>query len=231
MSEDPLDLEDLSKSGQRPPPNTRRFRIRVDMQSYVVEAPSLTGRAILTLAGKTPPERFILHLRVRGQRPREIGLDEPVDLTQPGVERFTTLPRDQTDGVVRRQFALSDEDTAALDELGLPWETVSEGQTKWVLVHKCPVPAGYQQSEVSIAVRVESGYPRTSLDMAYYDPPLSLTSKKAIPNSDQVQQIDGHSWQRWSRHYSAENPWRPGIDCLATHVTLARAWMERELTR
>jgi Prokaryotic E2 family E/Multiubiquitin len=231
MSDDPLDLEELSKSGQRPPTNARHFRIRVDMQTYVVDVPSMTGRAILTLAGKIPPDRFILHLRVRGERPREINLDELVDLTQPGVERFTTLPRDQTDGVVRRQFVLSEDDTVAMDELGLSWETVTEGQSKWVLVHQCPVPPGYVQREVSIAVRVENGYPRTPLDMAYYDPPLSLASKKAIPASDQVQQIDGRPWQRWSRHYSPENPWRPGIDSIATHVTLARAWLERELTR
>lgn len=231
MSDEPLDLEALSKSGQRPPPNTRRFRIRVDLETYVVEQSVITGREILTLAGKTPVERFLLRQRLRGHQPREIGLDDRVDLTEPGVERFVTLPRDQTDGILRRQFALSEEDTAALDELGLDWETVEDAQGRWVLLHGCPVPPGFTQTSVSIAVRLETGYPRSQLDMAYYHPPLRLTSGRGIPASESMQTIDNRSWQRWSRHYSPANPWRPGVDSIATHLVLAQEWMAQELAR
>lgn len=231
MSEDPLDLEELSKSGQRPPPNTRHFRIRVDLATYVVDKPAITGREILTLASKTPPERFLLRQRLRGTQARDIGLDSIVDLTEPGVERFTTLPRDQTDGILRRQFPMSEGDAAELNELGFEWETVQDGSGQWVLQHGCIVPCGYVESKVSIAVRLETGYPRTPLDMAYYDPPLHLASGRPIPTTEQMQTIDGRSWQRWSRHYSGANPWRPGVDSVATHLVLARSWLEQELSR
>jgi hypothetical protein len=231
MSDDPIDLEELSASGQRPPPTARRFRIRVDLATYVVEQPLITGREILAVAGKMPPERYILRQRLRGHQSRDINLDDRVDLTEPGVERFVTLPRDQTDGILRRQFALGEEDAAALDSLSLDWETVDDGGGSWVLQHGCPVPTGFRQASVSIAVRLETGYPRTPLDMAYYDPPLSLASGRAIPASEAMQMIDGRPWQRWSRHYSPANPWRPGVDSVATHLVLARDWLAMELVR
>jgi Multiubiquitin len=57
-----------------------------------------TGRAILTLAGLLPAEDYTLWEKLGGQKPRKIGLDERVDLRRPGVEKFKTLPRDQTEG-------------------------------------------------------------------------------------------------------------------------------------
>lgn len=231
MSDQPLDLEELSKTGQRPPPHTRAFRIRVDLAPYIIPKPAISGREILTVAGKVPPERFLLRQRLRGQGSRDIGLDDVVDLTEPGVERFTTLPRDQTDGVLRRQFEIGEEDSAALDEFGIPWETVSDAQGRWVILRGCTIPAGFNHREVSIAVRLETGYPRTPLDMAYVDPPLRRDTGAVIPCTEAAQVIDGLPWQRWSRHYTPVNPWRVGVDSVATHLTLARSWIERELSR
>jgi len=94
---DEVDLETLAKSGQRPP-KARRYRIRIDESYYVVTKPHLTGRELLMLAGKHPPEAFILTEKIRGGAVRTIGLDEVVDLTTPGIERFNTLPREVQEG-------------------------------------------------------------------------------------------------------------------------------------
>jgi hypothetical protein len=58
----------------------------------------MTGREILILAGKTPPERFQLNLRLKGGKVVKVGYDEKVCFTTPGVEKFMTIPLDQTEG-------------------------------------------------------------------------------------------------------------------------------------
>ena len=91
------DLEAAAKAG-RVPRRAKRYRLRVDRERFVVEKPKHTGREILTLAGKVPAERFLLTQKHAGGRAEKIELDEVVDLHKPGVERFMTLPKDQTEG-------------------------------------------------------------------------------------------------------------------------------------
>ena len=74
---------------------------------------------------------------------------------------------------MRRDFVLLEEDQDFLESLGLPWETVKEGNVLWVIVHEYPLPDGYNQEVVSLAVSMPSGYPRTQLDMVYFFPALS----------------------------------------------------------
>ena len=76
-------------------PNT--YKIRIDKQNYEVNEPTPTGRQLLEKAGKTAAN-YKIFLRPPGQQPQEVGPDEVVDLTKPGVERFVTLPLDQTEG-------------------------------------------------------------------------------------------------------------------------------------
>jgi len=91
------DLEQLAKAGQKPP-RAKRYRIRIDDKHYTVEKPSITGRELLVLAGKNPPESFILAQKTRGGGVKTIGLNDIVDLTEPGIERFNTLPRQVQEG-------------------------------------------------------------------------------------------------------------------------------------
>jgi len=91
------DLEAAAKSG-RPPRRAKRYRFRVDREHFVVADPELTGHEILLTARKVPPERFLLTQKLSGGRAEKVGQDEVVDLTKPGVERFMTLPLDQTEG-------------------------------------------------------------------------------------------------------------------------------------
>jgi len=92
-----VDLEEYAKLGKRPP-LSKGYRIRVNGEPYVVHEAEPTGRAILTLAGLLPAIDYTLRVKVAGERPRKVGLDEKVDLRHPGVEKFKALPRDQTEG-------------------------------------------------------------------------------------------------------------------------------------
>ena len=94
---DLVDVEEFGKANRRPP-KARRYRIRIDKVQFVVEVPSMTGRQLLVLAGKSPPERYTISQKFHGGQTKVIGLDEVADFTAPGVERFMTLPLDQTEG-------------------------------------------------------------------------------------------------------------------------------------
>ncbi len=96
-TDDVIDVEELAKAGKTVPRATR-YRIRVDKTVIVVDGPTITGREILSKAGRVPPERYQLDQKMRDGSLRKIGLNDVVDLTTPGIERFMTIPLDQTEG-------------------------------------------------------------------------------------------------------------------------------------
>ena len=91
------DLEEYARLGKRPP-LCRGYRIRVNGKAHVIDEPYITGREVLVLAHLTPPKDYTLRVKVAGQRPQKVELDEKVDLRKPGVEKFKAIPRDQTEG-------------------------------------------------------------------------------------------------------------------------------------
>lgn len=131
---------------------------------------------------------------------------------------------------MRRQFTLPEEDVLYLDGLRLPWETLVDGRMQWVLIHDYPVCKGYTIERVIVAIKIETGYPRTPLDMAYFFPALQRRDGKGI-GATSMQAIDGKSFQRWSRHRTGNNPWREGIDDLSTHMGLVSFWFEQEFKK
>ena len=74
------------------------FQVQIDKPIYKIDNPTPKGRDLLILAGKLPAEQYALYLKIKGGQPKRIGLDETVDLREPGMERFVTLPLDQTEG-------------------------------------------------------------------------------------------------------------------------------------
>jgi Prokaryotic E2 family E/Multiubiquitin len=228
---DIVDLEECAKAGHRPTP-ARRYRIRIDRDQFTVEQHSITGRELLQLAGKTPVESFAIHQKLRHGQVMEIGLDESVDLTKPGIERFLTMERKVTDGeataVVQRRltFHLPEEDREYLDSLGRRWETIEDQGGRWVLIHEHPLPAGFNLKTACFAIRVEGGYPPAKLDMVYLFPALQRVDGRPIPALS-TQPLDGETFQRWSRHYE----WREGVDSLSSHHLRMVQALEDELRR
>ncbi len=128
----------------------------------------------------------------------------------------------------RRQFELLEFDREFLDSCGLLWETVIDGNTRWVMLPDYPVIIGYSYTSVSIALELSPSYPDTQIDMVYFNPHLARVDGKAIKQLA-TRSIDGKIWQRWSRHRTEANPWRRGYDCIETHFLLVDEWLEREL--
>ena len=131
---------------------------------------------------------------------------------------------------MRRQFSLPEADEASLAARGFPWETLIEAGVRWLIVHDFPVPPGYNQAKVLVAIRIETGYPDAPLDMVYVFPPLARQNGHGI-GALSSQPLDGKIYQRWSRHRTPHNPWRPGEDDLATHLHLIEHWFEREFRK
>lgn len=95
----PDELEDLEvcmKEG-RAPRCVRRYRIRIDREQYVVHVTFMTGQQLLEVAGKCDVHRWKIFQKLKGQMV-EIGPNETVSFTEPGIEKFKTLPLDQTEG-------------------------------------------------------------------------------------------------------------------------------------
>ena len=223
------DLEALAKS-ENSPPKAKKYRIRIDKEHYLVEKAGLTGRELLVLAGKQPEGYDIFQMIHKNPKPQKIGLDEYVDFTCPGIERFVTLPKEQKDGRgTRKDFSLPAEDAAFLNNKGLQWEALVENGLNWVIIYDYPVLIGYNASLVEIGLQIPPSYPSTEIDMAYFYPQLTRNSGGVI-NALSQQLIDGKIFQRWSRH---RNPgdWRPGFDDISTHLILVDNWLEKELKR
>jgi hypothetical protein len=131
---------------------------------------------------------------------------------------------------MRRAFQLAEEDEECLAALGLKWEAIIENGTKWLVFPEYPIPEGYNHRVAAAALRIKPSYPDDDIDMVYFHPALALTSGKAIGQLSLLA-LDGKQYQQWSRHRTAANPWRPGLDNVCTHLLQVNNWLERELKK
>jgi multiubiquitin len=92
-----VEIEEHGKKGHRPP-RAKRYVIRIDKTKYTVHVSHMTGRQLLELAGKVPPDQYTISMKLHGGRVKPIGLDEEVHFHEHEIERFMTLPLDQTEG-------------------------------------------------------------------------------------------------------------------------------------
>lgn len=131
---------------------------------------------------------------------------------------------------MRKHFLLPIEDVEFLDASGLVWESVLEENVKRIVLKMFPIPHGYNHQCVDLNVRIEAVYPDTQIDMAYFHPHLARIDGKQIAAIAE-DTFDGKAWQRWSRHRTDQNPWRPGIDNLSSHIALINEWLQMELNK
>lgn len=96
---DYIDLEEFSKEKPHERPEKgKKYQIRVDRDKYVVHTDSLKGKEILELANKKPYDRYQLNQKYRHGQVKKIDYEDVVDFTEPGIERFMTIPLDQQEG-------------------------------------------------------------------------------------------------------------------------------------
>ncbi len=211
---------------------TRRRSWMLDVQGEKTEweQPQVIVREALLKAGIDPTKPWIIILKAKDDPKREVGIDDIIDLTQPGIERLRLRPKDVTNGDgfhdPRREFSVLSKDEAFLDASGFRWHTEIDGQ-RWLIVENYPLPAGYNVATCRVAVDVPPDYPSAKLDMFYCDPPLAVNGV-APGQTEARQSIGGVMFQRWSRH-RPEGSWAPATDSLSTHFAVIEESIGREV--
>lgn len=92
-----VEIELYGRENRTPPP-AKAYKVRIDREHLVFETRYVTGRELLTEAGKTPPEKYEIEKRVHGGQYVPVPLDQTIDLGEPGIEVFETFPLDETEG-------------------------------------------------------------------------------------------------------------------------------------
>ena len=95
MSTEPIDIQAYVKAG-KPVPPTGPYKIRINKEFFEWPNPTISGAEIFDKAKKDPAKNAAYQF-VHG-KPQRVQIGDHVDLTAPGVERFETLPLDQTEG-------------------------------------------------------------------------------------------------------------------------------------
>lgn len=67
------------------------YKVKIDGEKHSFDDPKVTGAQLLTKAGKHPLNEHLIFQRLKNGQFEEIRLEESVDLTQPGLERFKTF--------------------------------------------------------------------------------------------------------------------------------------------
>ena len=77
-----------------------------------------------------------------------------------------------------------------------------------------------------LLIIIPNGYPDIKPDMWYFNPDLLLApSNSPIRQTQAKINFEGKSWQRWSRHFPA-NEWRSGIDGIHTYLKKIQVALE-----
>lgn len=227
---DVVDIEAFAAAG-KPVPIGKKYRIRIDKHQHVVAVSEMKGREILALEDKTP-EKYLLREKIHGSVV-PVASDQVVSFVAPGVERFMTIPNEVQEGdpsPQRVQFKLLPGDLAFVNSLQLRWEAVLDGKVMCVIIYGWPLPPGYNVVVADVHVPMTQGYPDTQIDMAHFAPALARRDGRSI-NRVSSMSFDGREWQQWSRHRTANSPWRIGEDDLSSHMGYVFAWLEAELLK
>ena len=91
-----VDLGECAKRGEQAGP-AKGYRVRVRGELVTVDHSKPTARHLLELAGFVA-EQYTLRVKVVGERPRKLELDEEIDLCGFLIESFKAIPRDTTEG-------------------------------------------------------------------------------------------------------------------------------------
>lgn len=222
-----VDVEEYGKQCKEIPP-AKSYKVKIQNGYHIFTSRYTSPEEIIKVAG-TPGKQYDVKKFVNGNpMPINIPTGTKIDLTETCLIRFILQPCEQQAGYTgRRTFDLPETDVEFLNDLGLPWETLSP-PGRWLLINNFPIPEGYNVSTATVALSIDPSYPGSQIDMAYFYPPLSRNDKRGI-RALASQSIDGKNFQRWSRHRACASEWVMGVDCIATHLSLVTNWLNREL--
>lgn len=119
-------------------------------------------------------------------------------------------------------------DIEFLEARGMTYEVVDDAGMICVLFPNWELPAGYDQSESCLMLRLAVGYPDVPPDMWWFEPAVRLADGTVVPATEVVEPHFGRSWQRWSRHLQA-GQWRSGIDGIESFLAVINADLSKHV--
>jgi hypothetical protein len=231
-----VDMVDLGKQGvERFVTRERHWKLRVQGVTLTYSVPEVKVADAMIAAGFDPKKAWNIFLLVAGEPKKQVDVNYIVDLRTPGLEKIRLIQRNVDNGddqasasKLRREFELLDVDKRYLDAIGLPWEAVLVSNRRWLLIQDYELLSGYTPERSKLALDIPMDYPGAQIDMFYFAPVVSRCDGVAIPNTHIPAEIDGVTYQGWSRHRNASNPWDPHTDNVATHLALVESCLSRE---
>lgn len=110
---------------------------------------------------------------------------------------------------------------------GYQFEEKIDANRNGLILRNWILPEGKFNLQMSdLLILIPNGYPEIRPDMWYFNPALLLAPTNRLARQTQVNiTFEGKMWQRWSRHYPA-NDWRSGIDGIHTYLKKVQAALE-----
>ncbi|MDM0053822.1 multiubiquitin domain-containing protein [Variovorax sp. J22R115] len=225
---------DLSRSGvERFVARVPKWQLNVQGELLTFNTPTVVVRDALVQAGFNPDQGWHIFLKVQGAPKEEVQLDSVVDLTRSGIEKLRLTPKDVNNGEgvvhLQRQFKLLSADERYLDANHPNWEAIAEGGQQWLILSDYPLPEGFSQRSVAVALEIPPTYPMAQIDMFYLHPEVTLQGGGQVPATEARVNIRGKSFQRWSRHRGNGSMWVPGTDNVITHLALVESALAKEV--
>lgn len=91
-----IEVEIYAREGKEVP-KKKKYKIRVDKEKFTISNETISGLEILSLVHKQSESFYIYQHFHKGQT-KLIKPEDIVDLTAPGVERFSTMKIENTEG-------------------------------------------------------------------------------------------------------------------------------------
>lgn len=223
-----LDIHDSFCAGSTPY-ITYKYLIKINGDKYEVAQEEITGLQILELVNKDPENHRVKMFSKSGKR--LMGLDEKVDLTTCGIERFVVEPLDCTEGFGTSELPsqLLSEDLSFLEQFKAV-NFINSGNTDWLILRSCKLPDGFNARVADVAFLIPKSYPASQLDMFYFFPELKRNDGEPI-GALSSQTLEGKLYQRWSRHRSGQNSWDPEVDNIQSHYEMMMSCLKEEFKK
>lgn len=117
-----------------------------------------------------------------------------------------------------------------LHEKGYEFQVIPEDKSLYLILNNFSLPSSfYNPSTVDLLIVIPESYPNAQLDMFWTHPDVKLLNGNWPLNSDNHQIYCGQNWQRWSRHFQGEAPWRVGIDNIRSFLSTIRKELAKGL--
>lgn len=208
---------------------------KLNVQGVIItsETSTIIVKDALIEAGFDPNSGWIAILKVAGQKKQKVELIDEIDLSRPGIEKLRLTPTEINNGEapcnIRRDFSLLAKDENHLNRRQLSWETMIEGQRRWLILRAFPLPRGYDHDAVDIAIDVPPTYPSAEIDMFFCEPHLTCSNGAVPPKTTARVSIENKSYQQWSRHLRGVTRWNSQTDSIISHLALVEEALLQEV--